>query len=247
MVLHKLRAQRAKRPQMYCGHTRRGLGDGLARCIGPGRRGHRPRTEADSPSSALRSTDVVCPPSPSGWGGDCVGTLPGHPGPGSPLMLAPLGPRDAFDGKGPQRRPQQRLGRRLDEANEAVGGRLLSVSNAVEPGTWRQGDSGWAQAGRPGGGGGAYLPPAFQCIRACPRRSGSVGGARQTVEHRGPLACGLGRGRAWPPPGVAWVGGTKPEVSERRWRGMGGGPILRKCVQAPHQTHRCRGGGGGHG
>ena len=34
-------------------------------------------------------------------------------------------------------------------------GRLLSVTNAVEAGTWRRGDSGWAQAGRPGGG----VPP----------------------------------------------------------------------------------------
>ena len=39
-------------------------------------------------------------------------------------------------------------------------GRLLSVTNATEAGTWRQGDSGWAYAVRPGGG---YLPP-FQCI-----------------------------------------------------------------------------------
>ena len=37
-------------------------------------------------------------------------------------------------------------------------GRLLSVTNAVEPGTWRQGDSGWALAGRPGGGGGGVPP-----------------------------------------------------------------------------------------
>ena len=42
---------------------------------------------------------------------------------------------------------------------QAVGGgcqsgrrRLLSVTNAIEPGTWRQGDSGWAHPGRPGGG-----------------------------------------------------------------------------------------------
>ena len=39
-------------------------------------------------------------------------------------------------------------------------GRLLSVTNAIQADTWRQGDSGWAQAGRPGG-----LPP-FQCIPA---------------------------------------------------------------------------------
>ena len=33
-------------------------------------------------------------------------------------------------------------------------GRLLSVTNAMEAGTCRPGDSGWSQAGRPGGGGG---------------------------------------------------------------------------------------------
>ena len=34
---------------------------------------------------------------------------------------------------------------------KAVGGRLLSVTNAVEARTWRQGDSGWAQVERPRG------------------------------------------------------------------------------------------------
>ena len=42
------------------------------------------------------------------------------------------------------RRPQKRLDRRLEEVAEAVGGRLLSATNAIEAGTWRQGDSGWA-------------------------------------------------------------------------------------------------------
>ena len=42
-------------------------------------------------------------------------------------------------------------------------GRLLSVTNAIEAATCRNGDSGWAQAGRPGDGG--YPPPPhFQCI-----------------------------------------------------------------------------------
>ena len=36
-------------------------------------------------------------------------------------------------------------------------GRLLSVTNAIEAGSCRQGNSGWAQTGRPGRGG--YLPP----------------------------------------------------------------------------------------
>ena len=35
--------------------------------------------------------------------------------------LSPL-PRDASQGKGPQRRPQKRLGRRLEGVAEAVGG-----------------------------------------------------------------------------------------------------------------------------
>ena len=51
--------------------------------------------------------------------------------------------RDALEGKGPQRRPQDQLDRRLEEVAKAVGGRLLSVTKAIEAGTWCQGDSGW--------------------------------------------------------------------------------------------------------
>ena len=36
--------------------------------------------------------------------------------------LAPACPRDAVEGKGPQRRPQKRLDKRLEEVAEAVGG-----------------------------------------------------------------------------------------------------------------------------
>ena len=54
------------------------------------------------------------------------------------------GGRGALEGNGPQRRPQRQLDRRLEEVAKAVGGRLLSVTNAIEAGTWRQGDSGWA-------------------------------------------------------------------------------------------------------
>ena len=46
----------------------------------------------------------------------------------------------------------------LEAVRQAVGGgfqsgwgRLLSATNAIEAGTWRQGDNGWAQAGRAGG------------------------------------------------------------------------------------------------
>ena len=40
----------------------------------------------------------------------------------------------ALEGKGPPRRPQRRLDGRLEEVAKAVGGRLLSVTNAVELG-----------------------------------------------------------------------------------------------------------------
>ena len=40
-----------------------------------------------------------------------------------------------YRGKGPQRRFQRGWDRR-------------AVANAIEAGTWRQGDSGWAEAGR---------------------------------------------------------------------------------------------------
>ena len=54
------------------------------------------------------------------------------------------GGRDALEGKAPQKCPQKRLDRRLEEVAKAVGGQLLSVTNAIEAGTWRQGDRGWA-------------------------------------------------------------------------------------------------------
>ena len=72
-----------------------------------------------------------------------------------------VGGRDALEGKAPQRRPQRRLGRRLEEVAKAVrGGRLLSVTNSIEAGTCRQRNNSWAWAGRPGGG----VPPPLQCI-----------------------------------------------------------------------------------
>ena len=58
-------------------------------------------------------------------------------------MVPAPDPRDALEGKGPRRRPQQRFHRRLEEVAEAVGGvycRLqmpLRLALAVR-------DSGWA-------------------------------------------------------------------------------------------------------
>ena len=52
-------------------------------------------------------------------------------------------------------------------------GRLLSVTNAIEAGTWRQGDSGWALGLAPWRGGGSYLHLSFHCIPGWgPGRSG---------------------------------------------------------------------------
>ena len=48
-------------------------------------------------------------------------------------------------------------------------GRLLSVTNAIEAGTWRQGDSGWALAGRFGGGGGGTYPPSNASLMQAPQ------------------------------------------------------------------------------
>ena len=76
-------------------------------------------------------------------------------------------PRDALEGKRPQRRPQKQLGRRLEEAVKAVGGgycRLPMPLKLALGGQWL--GIGWA----PWRGGGGGLP-LFQCIRrsACAR------------------------------------------------------------------------------
>ena len=52
--------------------------------------------------------------------------------------------RDALEAKGPQRRPQRRLGGRLEGVAKAVGGGYCRLQLAVEAGTCRPGDSGWA-------------------------------------------------------------------------------------------------------
>ena len=61
------------------------------------------------------------------WGADSVGPWLRLGGmyPPAPPQIAPLGPphpRGALEGKGPQRRPQKQLGRRLEEVAKAVGG-----------------------------------------------------------------------------------------------------------------------------
>ena len=83
------------------------------------------------------------------------------------MVPGPSG-RDALEGTRPQRWLQRRLDSRLEEVAEAVGGRLLSVTNAIEAGHLASGRQwlgiGWA----PWRGGGN--PPTFQCIPALPLR-----------------------------------------------------------------------------
>ena len=54
--------------------------------------------------------------------------------------------RDALEGKGPRRRPQQRLDMRLEEVAEAVGGGYcwLQMPLRLEAGICRRQDNGWA-------------------------------------------------------------------------------------------------------
>ena len=72
-----------------------------------------------------------------------------------------LGGRDAFEGKGPQRRPQRRLGRRLEEVAEAVGGGYCRLQMPLGPALAVRGTVAGHRLGALEGGG--YLPP-FQCI-----------------------------------------------------------------------------------
>ena len=64
--------------------------------------------------------------------------------------------RDALEGKGPQRRPQKRLDRRLEEGTKAVGGGYCQFQMRLKLALGVR----ETVAGRPGGG----YPPPFQCI-----------------------------------------------------------------------------------
>ena len=66
-------------------------------------------------------------------------------------------------------------------ASHGPTGRLLSVTNAIEAGTWRQGGSGWAYAGRPGGGGGVPMHP----CPPHPQMRGRIPQQQDTLRTRG--------------------------------------------------------------
>ena len=120
--------------------------------------------------------------------------------------------RDALDGKGPQRQPQKRMDRRLEEVAKAVGGGYyglqmpLKLALAVRTVAGR-----WLGALKGGGGGVShrgYLPP-FQSI------PGEEGG-------------GESKARVPPPEGTEPPagGGTSPAL----WT-CGGGPSMAPAPQ----------------
>ena len=130
-------------------------------------------------------------------GGGCRGAgAAGNAGAG--LEAEPL-PRDASEGEGPQRRPQKRLDRRLEGVTKAGGGRLLSVTHAIEAGSCRQGTAAGRKLG--GGRGGSHpsnaslpLPvgtvgPTVQCPGSKVRRHGAAVFGQARVGRGGGLIC----------------------------------------------------------
>ena len=69
------------------------------------------------------------------------------------------GGRDALEGEETSEAAPEAVRQAVGGGCQSGWGRLLSVTNAIESGTCRQGDSGWAQAGRSGKGGGGTSPP----------------------------------------------------------------------------------------
>ena len=67
--------------------------------------------------------------------------------------------RDASEGKGPQRRPQRRLGRRLEEVTEAVGGGFCRLQMPLKPAPAVRGTVAGHRLGALGGGGGRGASP----------------------------------------------------------------------------------------
>ena len=95
----------------------------------------------------------------------------------NPTAVGPLGKqgdgawraetRDGLEGKGPQRRRQQRLDRRLEEVAKAVGGGYCRLQMPLRPSLGVRGTGAGRRLGALEGGGGGSPP--FQCItgRGC--------------------------------------------------------------------------------
>ena len=81
------------------------------------------------------------------------------------VLNVPLPPRDAVEGKGPQRRPQRRLDRRLEEVFKAVGGGYCRLQMPLKPALGVRETVAGHRLGALEGGRGVNLRP-FQCIPA---------------------------------------------------------------------------------
>ena len=125
-----------------------------------------------------------------------------HPKALVPSSLPPPPPNDASEGQGPQRRPQRRLGMRLEEVAKAVGGRLLSVTNAIEAGTWHR--TAASSAMRSSGAVAALVLLAFS----------SASSPHLFFWGRRPRV-GWGGGRL----GMHWKGGRRPGGAGSGWAG----------------------------
>ena len=140
---------------------------------GPGR-----TAPAPSSSSSPQSLRYCC----SAFRVDPIVSLPGV---SSVWRSAPTrgrvggggGGRDALEGKGLQRRPQKRLGRRLEEVAKAVGGGYCRLQMPLRLALGVRETVGGHRLGALEGGG--YLPP-FQCITG----GGGRGGCRAAVRVR---------------------------------------------------------------
>ena len=132
--------------------------------------------------------------------------------------------RDAVEGKGPQRRPQRWLGRRLEEVAKAVGGSYCRLQMPLRPAL---GVRGTVAGHRLGGleGGGYLPPPPFQCIPAlCP----PLPPPRAVARPRGRSATrpkGMGPGARTPPEqsteeGVCACGRRMRSATPRPSRGL---------------------------
>ena len=120
-----------------------------------------------------------------GAGGGCSSSGGQH----IPVAAGPV-PRDALEGKGPQRGSQRRLGRRLEEVAKAVGGGYCRLQMLLRLALGVRGTVAGHRLGALEGGGG-YLPP-FQCIPARPplgprTPAGTAGTAGTEVHEAGPV------------------------------------------------------------
>ena len=83
-------------------------------------------------------------------------------------------PTDASEGKGPRRRPQRRLGRRLEEVSKAVGGGYCRLQMPMRLALGVRGTVAGHRLGAFEGGGGTFPP--FPCIPAQPPPSPFLSG-----------------------------------------------------------------------